>query len=256
MTFGAEFQVESYLRHQGASFVQRFDANTYLYLTRCMDLFDPLAEGSPLRAGLGAVDAEFLIVSFDTDWRFPTAHSAAIAQALEAGGVPVERHEVASPWGHDSFLMDVPEYLEIVREFLAPSAILPRDPPRRHDARVRPRDEVRRILLRYRRLAVVGLSPDTSRPSYRAMVHMRAAGYDDHPGQPDLPGGAGPPLRADPRRARRGGPARDRRHLPARRGDPAGGGRGDRAGRQGDLDAARPGRGGVGRSGPATPASR
>jgi homoserine O-acetyltransferase len=119
MSFGAEFQVESYLRHQGASFVERFDANTYLYLTRCMDLFDPLAEGSPLRAGLGAVDTEFLIVSFDTDWRFPTAHSAAIAEVLEAGGATVERHEVTSPWGHDSFLMDVPEYLEIVREFLA-----------------------------------------------------------------------------------------------------------------------------------------
>jgi homoserine O-acetyltransferase/O-succinyltransferase len=118
MSFDAEFQVESYLRHQGASFVERFDANTYLYLTRCMDLFDPLAEGSPLREGLPRVDAEFLVVSFDSDWRFPTAHSIAIAEALEAGGAAVERHEVASPWGHDSFLMDVPEYLEIVRAFL------------------------------------------------------------------------------------------------------------------------------------------
>ncbi len=118
MTFDAEFQVESYLRHQGAAFVERFDANTYLYLTRCMDLFDPLADDSPLRAGLPGVDAEFLVVSFDSDWRFPTAHSARIAEALEAGGASVERHEVASPWGHDSFLMEVPGYLEIVRSFL------------------------------------------------------------------------------------------------------------------------------------------
>ena len=58
------------------------------------------------------------MISFDSDWRFPTAHSAQIAEALEAGGASVERHEVASPWGHDSFLMDVPEYLEIVRGFL------------------------------------------------------------------------------------------------------------------------------------------
>jgi homoserine O-acetyltransferase/O-succinyltransferase len=119
MSFGAEFQVESYLRHQGAVFVERFDANTYLYLTRCMDLFDPLAEGSPLRATLPAVDAELLVVSFDSDWRFPTAHSAAIEAALAPVGVHVERHEVASPWGHDSFLMDVPAYLALVREFLA-----------------------------------------------------------------------------------------------------------------------------------------
>jgi len=118
MSFDAEFQVESYLRHQGATFLERFDANTYLYLTRCMDLFDPLGPDSPLRANLPRVDTEFLIVSFDSDWRFPTAHSEAMAGELEAAGRRVERHEVASLWGHDSFLLDVPEYLEIVRAFL------------------------------------------------------------------------------------------------------------------------------------------
>jgi homoserine O-acetyltransferase len=118
-SFDAEFQVESYLRHQGETFVERFDANTYLYLTRCMDYFDPLAPGSPLLGNLGRVDAEFLIVSFDSDWRFPTAHSNRIAVALRSGGARVEQHEIESPWGHDSFLMDVPAYLEVVREFLA-----------------------------------------------------------------------------------------------------------------------------------------
>jgi len=116
--FDAEFQVESYLRHQGESFVHRFDANTYLYLTRCMDYFDPLGPGSPLRDGLADVDARFLVVSFSSDWRFPTRHSTQIAEALRPGGVELEQHEVASPWGHDSFLMDVPEYLELVDRFL------------------------------------------------------------------------------------------------------------------------------------------
>lgn len=118
MSFDAEFEVESYLRHQGESFVRRFDANTYLYLTRCMDLFDPLREGSPLRARLPRVTTEHLVVSFTTDWRFPTRDSAHIAAELAAAGVPVAHHEVESPWGHDSFLMDVPPYLELVRRFL------------------------------------------------------------------------------------------------------------------------------------------
>lgn len=118
LTFDAEFAVESYLRHQGAAFVRRFDANTYLYLTRCMDLFDPLGEGSPLRAGLPRVRTPTLLVSFDSDWRFPSREAAAVAGELAAAGVPAEHHEVASPWGHDSFLMDVPEYLDLVRDFL------------------------------------------------------------------------------------------------------------------------------------------
>src|SRR5262249_52041060 len=108
----------SYLRHQGESFVRRFDANTYLYLTRCMDYFDPLGPASPLRDRVADVDARFLVVSFSSDWRFPTAHSTQIAEALRAGGAQVEQPEVASPWGHDSFLMDVSEYLELVDRFL------------------------------------------------------------------------------------------------------------------------------------------
>jgi homoserine O-acetyltransferase/O-succinyltransferase len=118
MSFDAEFQVESYLRHQGEAFLARFDANTYLYLTRCMDLFDPLGEGSALRANLPRVDTEHLLVSFTSDWRFPTRDSANIARELGGAGVPVDHHEVESDWGHDSFLMPVPRYQELVHGFL------------------------------------------------------------------------------------------------------------------------------------------
>jgi homoserine O-acetyltransferase len=121
-SFDAEFQVESYLRHQGESFLRRFDANTYLYLTRCMDYFDPFAEGSPLLGNLPRVDTRFLVVSFDSDWRFPTSHAEAMAGVLTDGGAQVEQYEVASPWGHDSFLMDVPAYLQLVRGFLRSAA--------------------------------------------------------------------------------------------------------------------------------------
>lgn len=118
MSFDAEFQVESYLRHQGEAFLARFDANTYLFLTRCMDLFDPLAEGSALRANLPRVDTPHLLVSFTSDWRFPTRDSAHIARELGGAGVPVAHHDVASDWGHDSFLLPVPGYQELVHGFL------------------------------------------------------------------------------------------------------------------------------------------
>lgn len=113
--FGADFEVERYLDHQGEAFLRRFDANSYLYLSRVMDYFDPFAE-SPRLDGL---TTQFLVLSFDTDWRFPTRHSVAIADALAAGGVDVTRREIASAWGHDSFLLEVPEYHDAVREFLS-----------------------------------------------------------------------------------------------------------------------------------------
>jgi homoserine O-acetyltransferase/O-succinyltransferase len=83
-----------------------------------MDYFDPFAEGSPLLGNLPRVDTRFLVVSFDSDWRFPTAHSQSMARVLREGGARVEQYEVESPWGHDSFLMDVPVYLRLVRGFL------------------------------------------------------------------------------------------------------------------------------------------
>lgn len=117
-TFDIDFEVESYLDHQGRSFLERFDANTYLYLTRVMDYFDPFADEAAAAARLAASKSAFLIVSFDSDWRFPTAHSEEIARVIELAGRPVVFEEVASPWGHDSFLLAVPRYHQLVERFL------------------------------------------------------------------------------------------------------------------------------------------
>ena len=122
-TFDVDFQVESYLEHQGQSFLDRFDANSYLYLTRVMDYFDPFADEEASIAGLRAVTTRFLVVSFDTDWRFPTAHSAEIARVLRRAGCAVIQEEIVSPWGHDSFLLDVPHYHDLVAAQLAPLSV-------------------------------------------------------------------------------------------------------------------------------------
>jgi len=116
-SFEVDFQVESYLHHQGESFLRRFDANTYLYLTRVMDYFDPLGSEDGLRR-LHDVATRFLVLSFDTDWRFDTAHSRELVRTLAAHDVPVTFREIASPFGHDSFLLDVPEYHRTVAGFL------------------------------------------------------------------------------------------------------------------------------------------
>jgi homoserine O-acetyltransferase len=115
---GVDFQVESYLQHQGKTFLDRFDANSYLYLTRVMDYFDPFADPERTRALLDDLHTRFLVVSFDTDWRFDTSHSRQIVRTLAAHRVPVTFREVSSPHGHDSFLLPVPEYHRTVAAFL------------------------------------------------------------------------------------------------------------------------------------------
>jgi homoserine O-acetyltransferase/O-succinyltransferase len=117
--FGVDFEVESYLNHQGESFLQRFDANTYLYLSRVMDYFDPFADLPTAMARLAETLTRFLVISFDSDWRFDTRHSQEIVRILSAARVPVTFREVSSPHGHDSFLLDVPDYLQTVGAFLA-----------------------------------------------------------------------------------------------------------------------------------------
>jgi homoserine O-acetyltransferase len=103
--FKTEFQVESYLKYQGDSFVRRFDANSYLYITKAMDYFDlPARYGSPAQA-LGRVRAEMLVLSFTSDWLFPTYQSKEIVRALKASGVPTTFLEVPSAYGHDAFLL-------------------------------------------------------------------------------------------------------------------------------------------------------
>lgn len=114
---GTDFQVESYLDHQASSFLTRFDALSYLYLTRVMDYFDPFAD--PEAAGRAAAyGTRFLVVSFDTDWRFPTPHSAWMHEQLCLAGAHSRHVELASPWGHDSFLLQPPGYHERIAAFL------------------------------------------------------------------------------------------------------------------------------------------
>lgn len=121
--FDADFQVESYLRYQGSGFTQRFDANSYLYITRAMDYFDLAEEhgGRLADAFAGHANnsgARFFLVSFDTDWLYPTAESRHIVHALNAAGAAVSFVELSAPHGHDSFLLEVPALDRAVRGFL------------------------------------------------------------------------------------------------------------------------------------------
>lgn len=118
--FDADYQVESYLRHQGISFVDRFDANSYLYITRATDYFD-LAEGygGVLARAFQNCDTRFCIVSFDTDWLYPTSESRRMVHALNAAGAEVSFVELSSPFGHDAFLLDNPEMNAVISGFLA-----------------------------------------------------------------------------------------------------------------------------------------
>lgn len=117
--FDAEFQVESYLRHQGLAFVERFDANSYLYITRAMDYFD-LAEphSGILAKAFACTKTRFAIISFTSDWLYPTAESRRIVRALNAAGAAVSFVELESPHGHDAFLLDAPDMVRVVDGFL------------------------------------------------------------------------------------------------------------------------------------------
>ncbi|HET8613198.1 MAG TPA: homoserine O-acetyltransferase [Sphingomonas sp.] len=117
--FDADFQVESYLRHQGISFVDRFDANSYLYITRAMDYFGLAEEhGGRLAEAFRGSKARFCLVSFDTDWLYPTRESRTVVQALNAAGAAASFVELSSPFGHDAFLLDAPELNRVVDGFL------------------------------------------------------------------------------------------------------------------------------------------
>ncbi len=119
--FDADFQVESYLRYQGLSFTDRFDANSYLYITRAMDYFDLAEEHGGLLADAfrGAKDTRFCLVSFDTDWLYTTADMREVVHALNAVAAPVSFVELSAPYGHDSFLLDVPALDRVVEGFIA-----------------------------------------------------------------------------------------------------------------------------------------
>lgn len=114
-----EFEVESYLRYQGERFVNTFDANTYLLMTKALDYFDPAAQsqGSLSRA-LAQVTADFLLVSFTSDWRFVPERSREIVRALHTNNLNVSYAEIESPHGHDSFLLEHPDYFQVLRAYM------------------------------------------------------------------------------------------------------------------------------------------
>jgi homoserine O-acetyltransferase len=122
-SFDADFQIESYLRHQGRIFVERFDPNSYLYLTRAMDYFDLAADfGGSLVKAFKRSPARFCVVSFTSDWLFPTSDSRAIVRALNAGAASVSFVEIETDKGHDAFLLDVPEFIETMKGFVDAAA--------------------------------------------------------------------------------------------------------------------------------------
>jgi homoserine O-acetyltransferase len=121
--FEADFQVESYLRHQGITFVERFDANSYLYITRAMDYFDLAAEHGGVLANAFRIDGRptpvrFCLVSFSSDWLFPTSESRAIVHALNAVAANVSFVEIQTDKGHDAFLLEEPGFYQVIRGFI------------------------------------------------------------------------------------------------------------------------------------------
>lgn len=117
--FSVDFEVESYLRYRGSQFVDRFDANSYLYITKAMDYFDLTAGYTSLGAALERAKVRFLVISFTSDWLYPSYQSIEIVSALRSRNRDVAYCELSSNHGHDAFLVDVGEQTELVRGFLA-----------------------------------------------------------------------------------------------------------------------------------------
>jgi len=122
-SFDADFQIENYLRHQGMTFVDRFDANSYLYVTRACDYFDLAADyGGSLAHAFKGTKTRFCVVSFQSDWLYTTADSRAIVHALNAGGASVSFVDIETDRGHDAFLLNEPEFIATTRGFLDAAA--------------------------------------------------------------------------------------------------------------------------------------
>jgi homoserine O-acetyltransferase/O-succinyltransferase len=123
-SFNADFQIESYLRHQGSTFVDRFDANSYLFITRAMDYFDlRAAHDGVLANAFRGTKTRFCVVSFTSDWLYPTRESRSIVQALNAVAANVSFVEIESDKGHDAFLLHEPTFFETVRGFINSAAV-------------------------------------------------------------------------------------------------------------------------------------
>lgn len=124
--FDVEFEIEAYLRHQGETFVGRFDANTYLLMTRALDYFDPAAHhGHDLARAVQHCQARFLVVSFSSDWRFSPARSREIVRALLDNDHEVSYAEIESDLGHDSFLLPIPHYHRVLGAYFARIEVSP-----------------------------------------------------------------------------------------------------------------------------------
>jgi homoserine O-acetyltransferase len=118
--FDADFQVESYLRYQGKKFVERFDANSFLYITKAADYYDlgkQHGQGSVVKAFSRAA-SKFLVVSFTSDWLYPTNQSRAMVKAMKKNGLDVSFCEIEASWGHDAFLLSIPRLADLIRGFL------------------------------------------------------------------------------------------------------------------------------------------
>jgi homoserine O-acetyltransferase/O-succinyltransferase len=114
-----QFEVESYLRYRGSQFVDRFDANSYLYITKAMDYFDLTSSGRRLSAAFEKVKSRFLVISFTSDWLYPSYQSLEVVRALRGRNCDVAYCDLPSSYGHDAFLVNVTEQTELVRGFLA-----------------------------------------------------------------------------------------------------------------------------------------
>jgi len=117
--FEVDFEVESYLRYRGKQFVERFDGNSYLYITKAMDYFDLTNGTVSLATALEPATAKFLVISFTSDWLYPSYQSLEVVKALRSRNHDVTYCELSSNYGHDAFLVDIAEQTEVVRDFLA-----------------------------------------------------------------------------------------------------------------------------------------
>jgi homoserine O-acetyltransferase len=117
--YDVDFQVESYLRYQAQAFVERFDANTYLLMTKALDYFDPAEEfEGDLSKAFEKTDSKFLVISFTSDWRFSSTKSREIVKSLVKARKKVSYSEIEANQGHDAFLMPIPQYLDVLKNFM------------------------------------------------------------------------------------------------------------------------------------------
>jgi homoserine O-acetyltransferase/O-succinyltransferase len=115
--FTADFEVEGYLQNRGDNFVKRFDANSYLYITKAMDYFD-VSAGKPLYEVLRGITAQILVIAFGSDWLYPAYQSQEIVRACKMAGINATYCEIASTYGHDAFLVEIEEESHLVKHFL------------------------------------------------------------------------------------------------------------------------------------------